>query len=114
MTQYLTELGVGGIFAILVLRAVFEYLKTRRESGIGRGRISTDKVKGIQTGVDSVLMRMDHIIDRLDTVIDATKAARRQAEIACEQTERMTRAVAQLETTMGVIARRTADTLPGV
>lgn len=115
MTEQLTNIGVGGILAILILRLVFDFLKHRRDSnGNGRGRIPTDKIKGVQTGVDSVLMRLDLIVDRLDTVADASKAARRQTEIACEQTERMTRAVAQLEQTIGVIARRTIDTSPGV
>jgi hypothetical protein len=111
MTGQLTSVGVGGILAILILRLVFDFLKHRR-NGNGRGRLGTDKVKGIQTGVDSVLMRMDHIIDRLDTMTEATKAARKQSEITCEQTERMTRAVYQLEQTIGVMARRTVETNP--
>jgi len=114
MMQQLTNIGVGGILTILILRLVFDFLKHRRENnGSGRGRLSTDKVKGIQTGVDAVLMRMDSIIDRLDDLAEATKAARKQSEITCEQTERMTRAVAQLETTIGVMARRTVETQPG-
>ena len=113
MTEQLTNIGVGGILAILILRLVFDFL-TNRRNGIGRGRIPTDKIKGVQTGVDSVLMRLDLIVDRLDVLADASKAARKQTEIACEQTERMTRAVAQLEQTIGVIARRTIDTSPGV
>lgn len=113
MTGQLTSVGVGGILAILILRLVFDFLKHKRDGNGARGRLSTDKVKGIQSGVDAVLMRMDHIIDRLDTMADAVKASRKQTEIACEQTERMTRAVAQLEQTIGVMARRTTETQPG-
>ena len=113
MMQQLTNIGVGGILTILILRLVFDFLKHRRDNGGNRARLSTDKVKGIQSGVDAVLMRMDHIIDRLDSLADATKAARKQSEITCEQTERMMRAVAQLESTIGVMARRTAETQPG-
>jgi len=114
MTSQLTSVGVGGILAILILRLVFDFLKSRR-NGNGRGRLSTDKVKGIVKDVDSVLMRMDHIIDRLDNLTDATKAARKQSEIATEHTERMTRAVDQLERSFNNFAnRRNADTNPAI
>jgi hypothetical protein len=114
LTSQLTSVGVGGILAILILRLVFDFLKNRRD-GNGRGRLSTDKVKGIVKDVDSVLMRMDHIIDRLDNLTDATKAARKQSEIATEHTERMTRAVDQLQRSFNNFAnRRNADTNPAI
>jgi uncharacterized protein YukE len=71
-------------------------------------------VKNIQNSVDAVLSRLDRIIERLEDIGASTKAARKQSEITGEQTERMCRAVGQLENTINEYAakRRQTDTQP--
>lgn len=118
MTEVLTQVGVGGILVLLILREVFGFLARRRLDNTepGSRKSNTDKFKAVQSGVDAVLVRLDRIIERLDDVAEATRLARKQSEITGEMTERMSRAVSMLEETLTEAAgrRRTADTNPGL
>lgn len=117
MTEIITQLSVGGIFALLVIREVLGFFARRRLSGLDAptsGRRNTDKFKTIQSGVDAILGRLDRIVERLEDMRDATRHARKQSEITKEMTERVCRAVTQLEQTVGALARRSTDTQPGV
>lgn len=116
MTELVTQLGIGGILVLLVVREFLTYLARRRDdSGDNSGRRNTDRFKTIQGGVDAILVRLDRIVERLEDVVDATRAGRKQSEITGEMTERMCRAVATLEETINEAGRRrTADTQPGV
>lgn len=117
----ITQVALGGIVALLLLREVFQYLsKIRAPKGedaasAPKTRPTTDRVKEVKNGVDAVLARMDRIIERLDDVSGAVRAARKQSEITGEMAERMTRAVGQLEETVNdaLGRRRTSDTNPG-
>lgn len=118
MVDAVTQVTVGGIVALLILREVFSHLQRRKDNGIGsntKGRRDTDKLKSVQASLDAVLQRLDRIVERLEDVVDATRAGRKQSEITGEMTERMCRAVATLEETINEAGRRrTADTQPGV
>lgn len=116
MTEIVTQLGIGGILVLLVVREFLTYLARRRDdAGNNSGRRSTDRFKTIQGGVDAVLIRLERIIERLDDVVENTRAARKQSEITGEMTERMCRAVATLEENLNDAGRRrTVDTQPGV
>lgn len=112
MIENVTQIGIGGIFSIMVLRLVFDFV-TKLRNGNGKGRRDTDRFKDVQNSVGAVLIRLDRIIERLDEVAESTKAARKQSEITGEQTERVARGLSSLEQTIGALARRTADTQPG-
>lgn len=112
MIQHLTQVGVGGIFAIMVLRLVFDFV-TKLRNGNGKGRRATDKFKDVQNSVEAVLIRLDRIIERLEDLAASTKETRKQSEVTCEQTERLARGLSSLEQTIGALARRTVDTQPG-
>ena len=121
MISDITQVALGGIVALLILREVFQYLSKRKSSGtepataMNKRRLTTDRVKHVQNGVDAVLSRLDRIIERLEDVAEQTRAARKQSAITGETTERMTRAVNQLEQTINAAMgrRRTSETSPG-
>jgi hypothetical protein len=117
----ITQVALGGILALMILREVFQYLAKRKappvcalESGPKR-RPTNEQVKLVQSSVEAVLLRLDQIVERLEDVASAVKSARKQSEITGEMAERMTRAVSQLErTVIETLGRhRTADTSPG-
>lgn len=98
MIEDLTNVAVGGILALLILREVFNFvarLKANRINGIG----GTHSIPN-PAATNAVLARLDRIIERLDDIAEATRAARKQSEISGEQSERMIRAVYHLETTI--------------
>lgn len=98
----ITQVALGGIVALLILREVFAYLAKRKPNGEagGKTRPNTDRVKNVQNGVDAVLSRLDRIIERLEDVTEQTKAARKQTEITGERTERITRQLEKIEETL--------------
>ena len=114
MAETAAQGSLAAIVALLILREVFAYLSKRKEAN--GARRTTDKVNDLRMQLEGVISRLDRIIERLDDMALATKAARRQTEIATEQTERMVRAVSQLEKTFNDagLHRRTHDTAPGV
>lgn len=118
MIEGLTQVAIGGILALLILREVFDFIRKRRAyaNDNHQRRPTGERLKEVANGVDAVLSRLDRIIERLDEVAAATKSARKQTEITGEMAERMSRAVSQLEETINDVAlrRRTADTSPGV
>lgn len=115
MAELVTQVGVGGILALLILREVLGFLARRRlDVDTGGRRPTSERFKTIQGGIDAILVRLDRIIEKLEYVADATRSARKQTEITGEMTERMCRTVAMLEETLNDIGRRrTADTQPG-
>ncbi len=121
----ITQVALGGIVALLILREVFKYLADRKRPPTvcalatqdpSKRRRTTDRFKEVQSGVEAVLSRLDTIIERLDDVKTAVRASRKQSEITGEMAERMTRSVAHLEQTINdaLGRRRTTDTSPGV
>lgn len=100
MTETLTQLGMGGILVLLVLREVFGFLAKRRLNGSAIGgpprRPGNDKVTSVQASVDAALAQLGRIIERLDDIAAATKAARKQSEITGEQAERIARHLERL------------------
>lgn len=90
----LLQLGVGGIFAIMVIKLVFDFLQ-RKMNGFaydGKKRPSTGpKPIPVAINVDGVTDRLDRIIDRLDELMAIAKLTRKQAELNGEQTERQQR-----------------------
>lgn len=116
MTDLVTQLGIGGILVLLVVREFLTFLARRRPDGAEIRRPSADNFEAIQRGVDAVLVRLDRIVERLEDVADATRAARKQSIVTGEIAERMSRAVASLEETLNETLgrRRTVDTNPGV
>lgn len=117
MAEIITQLGIGGILVLLVIREFLAFIARRKESEsyTSTRRPTTDKFKTIQGGVDAILQRLDRIVERLEDLAGATRAARKQTEITGEMTERMCRAVGALEETLNDAAtrRRTTDTSPG-
>lgn len=108
MIENLTNVAVGGILALLILREVFNFvarLKTSRNNGTNH----TGSKPGLAASA-AVLAKLDRIIERLDDIAEASRAARKQSEIAGEQTERMVRAVSQLETTINETALKRLST----
>ena len=63
MNSLLTQLGVGGILVILVLREVFNFLKqyqTKKKNGNGERRFKLDqKVDRLQTDMNTLLKLHD-------------------------------------------------------
>ena len=122
MIENATAVGVGGILALLVIREVFRFVVKLREGTLapaganGKTRPKTDPIRAVQTNVEAVLIRLDRIVDRLDELSEETKLGRKQSEIAGEQTERMVRAVSQLEHTINEATqrRRSHETNPGL
>lgn len=123
MIENATTIGVGGILALLIIREVFRFVAKLRDgsaqhnsSGNGKTRPKTDPMRAVQTNVEAVLIRLDRIVDRLDDLGEEAKMGRKQSQIAGEQTERMVRAVDNLEQTINAVLgrRRTSDTSPGL
>lgn len=112
MTEHLTQIGVGGIFALMVLRLVFDFVARLRNGGNGKtkGRRDTDRFRDLQNSMGAVVLRLDRIIERLGDVAEETRAARKQGVVTGEQTERLTRAVFNLQAAI----QRTPDTNPGI
>lgn len=122
MIENATQIGVGGILALLILREVFTFVgRLRDKSSAGsetpsKTRPRTDPIRAVHMNVEAVLSRLDRIVERLEDLADETKNSRRQSEITSEQTERMVRAVGQLESTINDLTakRRSGDTNPGL
>lgn len=119
MTEHLTETAVVGVLVLIILRETYQFVvKVRdRSSSNGSRRPTTGEWKGIRSGVDAVLARMDRIIERLEDIGDATRLTRKQVQITGELTERLCRQVDTLdETITEVVAahRRKQDTQPGI
>jgi len=113
MVETATQISMGAIVSLLILREVFAYLLKRKDHDTAK--LSTDRTKEIMAQLENIIARLDRVIERLDDLSVATKQARRQTEIAAEQTERMVRAVSQFEKTFNGagLHRRTQDTPAG-
>jgi len=64
MTEYISELGVGGIFAILVLQTVLPYLKER-----SKGKSGSSKEDACETAEQ----RLERIEDQMSTLAGSTQ-----------------------------------------
>lgn len=121
MIENATEITVGGILTLLILREVFAFVVKVRDRSLdngssrGKTRRKTDPLLAVQTNVEAVLIRLDRIVDRLDDLAEETRSSRKQSEITGEQAERMMRCVCQLQETVDeATRRRTGDTNPGL
>lgn len=116
MTEQLTEAAVVGVLALIILRETYQFVLKVRNKEPTNGRRSTDKLKGVQSGVDAVLNRMDRIIERLEDIADATRLTRKQVQITGELTERLGRQVDALDDTITevIAAHRRKDTQPNI
>ena len=121
MIDHATQIVMGGVLALLIIREVFVFIVKIRDRSAdtgdnGRRRATTDPLRGMRKDVEAVLLRLDRIIERLEELSEETKCSRRQSEITFEQAERMTRAVSQLETVINEAAlrRRSTETNPGL
>jgi hypothetical protein len=113
----MTQAGVVGILALIILRETYQFVLKVRNKDQGNGRRSTDKLQGVKSGVDAVLGRMDRIIERLEDIADATRMTRKQVQITGELTERLGRQVDALDETITEVMaahRRKTETQPNI
>ena len=60
----LTQLGIGGIFAILVIRYVLEFLKSRNENGNPVTKINSLEIKNLIVACKDSLQRIEDQIGK--------------------------------------------------
>lgn len=87
MTAEITQVSLAGVLAIMILREVLTHWNRRRNEPAATSQIN----------IDSILGRLDRIIDRLDDMADVNRDTRKQIQITTEQTARLCRAMAVLE-----------------
>ena len=106
MNEVLLQLGVGGIFAILMVKTVLDFLH-RRNGIMIDGATKKRPITGPKATInfDVVTDRLDRIIDRLDELMAIAKLTRKQAELNGEETERhqrlLTDALQRIEAATG-------------
>lgn len=95
MMDQIAELSIGAVVALLILKEVFVFLKSRN------GRSSSKLASAAETAsVNAITDRLDRITSRLDEITDIAKTARKQAELNGEATERLQRTIASLDETL--------------
>lgn len=67
MLEHITELGVGGIFALLVLQTVLPYLKERLGNGNGNGNGSLKQV-----ACSAAQQRLERVEEQMDSLAAST------------------------------------------
>lgn len=121
MTETMTQAGIVGILALIILRETYQFVlkvKNKEQTNGSSGRRPTaEKVKAVQEGVDAVLSRLDRIVDRLEDIGDTLRDTRKKIVLTWERAERLGRQTDDLEKTVNEIAvstRRKVDTQPNI
>ena len=96
--ELVLQLGVGGIFALLVIKMVFDFIQWRAGSEYVNGPKKRPITGPKMVPVDPIIDRLDRINDRLGEIMDVAKSARKRAELNGENSERQLRLLNELET----------------
>ena len=120
----ITQVALGGVLALFIIREVFRFVKALKTSEgsttmpAPKRRPTTDRVKRVEDGVGAVASRLDRIIERLEDIAESTRATKKQTQITGELAERIVRHLDKLEEQLHAFEasarRRTTGSHPAI